>query len=193
LTVETRYFRSDSQTVNGLSAYKLGTSQSASLQYVVLGTGRTTATGYAGIRVWKRSSDGTETEITAGTPVAQVSRNAAGEGLQSAAWSCPSTSLSPTDAIVIRVYGKWGTGLWTLVATFITEQLGAQSLDAATWTVYYYTHWYSYIDPDTGKLIYEMDFEWGLSGYDSRIENFSWTPVPAVVKKPIMNGLVYVE
>jgi len=178
VTVETRYMRGDKQTVNGLSAYILGTSQSAvSGHYSVpVDTGY-----YWGIRVWKRASDGTETEITSGTPVAQVARSS-GAGLQSATWDCPLTSLVGSDAVVVRVYERTGGATtWTLCAEFITEQLGGQSLDAATWTVYYYT----------AVTAYAAVFWWGTSTYNSRIVNFTWTPVPVIAVQPLGEGLTF--
>jgi len=173
--VETRYFRSDTQTVNGLTASKLGTTQSASSLSATIGRGRTALSAYAGIRAWRRLSDGTEIEITSGTPVAVVSTSST--GIVSATWSCPQTSLTTTDAVVVRVYGKWGSsGTWNLLAVFITEQLGAGQLDAATWTVYYYISYTRYVDPDTGIVTYTAAWGFGTSTFNSRIENFQWTP-----------------
>jgi hypothetical protein len=141
--IETRYMRSDQQTVNYLLAYVLGTSQSTiATSSQVTQTGSGGATVYWGIRVWKRDSAGNETEITSGTPVAQVSRNAVGEGIQSATWLCPTTTLSVSDAIVVRVYIKVGTLDWAQgnnPPIFITERLLAGQLNGTTWTVYYYT------------------------------------------------------
>jgi hypothetical protein len=171
--------RIDQQTVNGLTAYVLGTTQTTGSKYFG-DIEEALLNGYWGIRVWKRTSAGVETEITAGTPVAQVYRSAVGSGLQSATWACPETSLSSTDAIVVRVYFQYGSSGWVLAAEFITGQLGASKLDSATWTVYYYT----YIATVGG--LYRYRFYWGTTTYNSRIENFTWTPVP-VVKKPIMS------
>jgi hypothetical protein len=167
-------------TVNGLNAYELLTSQGTTYRLAYI-TEDSTLTIYFGIRVWKRSSSGTETEITSGTAVAIAS--GLGSGLISGTWSCPSTSLDGTDSIVVRVYAGTSSPPTTLLATFTTEQLGAQSLDAATWTVYYYLSKVS-----LGGGHYEYDFYWGTTTYNSRIENFTWTPVPVpvVVKKPIM-------
>jgi hypothetical protein len=169
MPAETRYMRSDTWTVNGLTAYKLGTTQSTGPPEVYIGaTGELTA--YWGIRVWKRSSAGVETEITGGTPVAVVSRSSDGDGLQNATWSCPETPLNPTDSIVVRLYIRLGTGAWTEEVVFTTEQLGTTILNAATWTVYLYTN-----------RTYDRDFDityayfrWGASTYNSRIANFTW-------------------
>jgi hypothetical protein len=101
-----------------------------------------------------------------------------------------------SDAIVVRVYGRWGSaGTWNLLAEFITEQLGTSVLNASTWTVYYYISYTRYVDPETGEIIYVATWYFGTSTYNSRIENFTWgeLPPPAEVKKPLMDGFVYVE
>jgi len=160
--------RSDQHTVNGLTAYKLGTEQTTTPVVVYIPT-TSTAKCYAGIRVFIRHADDSETEITSGTPVAQVSRTSSGGGIQSNTWNCPETSLADTDAIVVRVYLKSGAGAWSEKAVFTTEQLNALKLDAATWTVYYYTVKYS------GELGWTWEFDFGTSTYNSRIANFAWT------------------
>jgi len=185
MTVETRYMRNDQQTVNGLTAYKLGTSQTTTARtYDVYGT-RNLQAGYWASDVAVRHSDGSETSL--GVKVAQVSRSAQGSGLQSATWDCPQTSLALTDAVVVRVYLKIGTGAWQLAGTFITEQLNGLSLDAATWTFYYYTFLYY----DDVEKLYEYIFAWGESlTYNSRITNFTWTPaVVAIASKRLLVGV----
>ncbi|MEM3617290.1 MAG: hypothetical protein QXJ31_05190 [Candidatus Bathyarchaeia archaeon] len=191
MPVETRHMRGDQQTVNGLTAYILGLTQSAIEKHYSL-INDASSYIYAGIRVWKRSADGVETEITGGSPVAvaYVYYPRGGGGYASATWGCPQTPLNPTDAIVVRVYArKSTTATWELAATFITEQLGATQLDAATWTVYYYL---TVIYDATLKVVIEDTFDWGTSGWDSRIEGFSWSvpPPPAAAKIAYTDGLV---
>jgi len=164
-----------------LTAYKLKTEQTTSGLNRLIGSGTTLYRAYVGIRVWKRLADGTEIEITEGTPVAIASRIVVTSAIHSATWSCPETSLTTTDAIVVRVYGKWGGGDWHLLETFITEQLGATKLDAAIWTVYYYISITRYIDPETGETWYYAYWWFGSSTHNSRIENFSWS---IIVKLP---------
>lgn len=185
MPIQTRYFRGDQHTVNGLTAYILGTSQSATAQsYTIFN--QPVAGFYYGIRVWKRASDGTETEITSGTPVAQVFRSINGSGLQSATWDCPETSLTATDAILVRLYIKGVTTGWYLAGEFITEQLGAQTLDAATWTVYYYTS--QVYNPRLNS--YNGSVYWGTSEYNTHIEGFSYT-VAVAVAYPVGDGLTF--
>ena len=166
MATQTRYLTNDSITNNGLSCRYLSTSQSsaAGSNGIVYGVG----TAYqVGIRVWKRSSGGTETEITSGTPVAQVSRSVAGEGIQSATWNCQETALDEGDSIVVRVYHKFSNQeTWTEANTWQTEDLPGDKLNAITWTIYYYTR---YVDLTSGW------FHYGSSTYNSRIENFQYT------------------
>jgi len=189
MTTETRYMVNVQWTVNGLTADKLKNVLDEGTSTGVSGYGVGSVTVTWGIRVWRRDSSGNETEITAGTPVAQVSRNVDGEGIQSNTWSCPATGLNNTDAIVVRVYDRYGAGGWNLRREFITEQLGAQSLDAATWTVYYHTRrtYDPSFDFTTGTYFY------GDGIYYSRITGFTWTPAPApAVGYSYGNGLVTV-
>jgi len=178
---ETRYMRDDTQTVNGLTAYNAGTTQSTSglsTDVQVFDGGGSTV--YWGIRVWKRDSSGTETEITAGTPVAQVSKSTTGAEILSNTWTPTATSLSSSDAIVVRVYiDVGGTGTWSQGGTapdFITEQLDAAQLDAAAWTVYYYVDRASVSTGSPSGRYTQGFFYWGTATYDSKITNFSYTP-----------------
>jgi len=175
MTVETRYYWVDTWTVNGLLAHKLLTTKdSIDTNTTAIATGSVTV--YWGIRVFKIAADGSETEITSGVPVAEVSRSSAGIGIQSATWACPLVDgLVSTDAIVVRVYIKFGSGSYNVLYESVTEQLGAQSLDAATWTVDYYNRWqYVTIPNFTRGYLYT-----GGTTFLSGVENFTWTPAAA--------------
>jgi hypothetical protein len=161
---ETRYFRSDTQTVNGLTARKLLTTQSGVSGSIDISN----YNAYIGIRVWKRSSGGVETEITDGTPRARAVIPSS-SGIVSGVWSCPQTSLASTDAIVVRVYATADSITWVLLDTWVTEQLGATQLDASTWGVYYYIY------VNTARGIWKFYFD--TATYNSRITNFSWSVV----------------
>jgi len=176
MTTETRIFRKVTHTVNGLSTYILGL-----IYDPTLGMGLTTI-GYSqvGIRVWKRDEAGTETEITPGSPVAVVDVPL-DSGTFPATWDCPQTALASTDAIVVRLY-FYSTN-WVLQRTWITEQLGAQSLDAATWTV---QHFFG----PSGE-----SWRHGTSVFPSRIEGFTWTPAapPPPLGYQYSDGLVSIQ
>lgn len=179
MTSETRYMRYYTEIVGGLLYRILGTILDTPYSgHETAGDGDVTV--YWGILVWKYHSDDTKTEITAGTPVAQVNRPTDGVGIQSNTWDCPETDLEPTDRILVVVYIKVGTGSWVPLPQygFITEQLGADTLDAVTWTVYYHTEraYLAKLDVTTGR------FRHGNATYNSRITNFCYEP--AVVPFP---------
>jgi hypothetical protein len=167
-----RYMRSDTQTVNGLNAYKLNIPESTSSTSAKQ-SGPDGAPSW-GIRVWVRHSDGSETEVVldgqTGTPKAVVSRSS-GSGIQSATTSISQTVLQSTDSLVVRVYTQLDSAGWTLCATFTTEQLQATTLRAATWTVYYYTS--ASFNRVTGT--YTGTFYWGTTTYNSRVQNLQYT------------------
>lgn len=162
------YMRSDQHTVNNATMYKLveNHTQTGSSVNCSITDPENEACCYWGVRVWRRSEAGVETEITSGSPVAVVSRGASGLGLQSATWDCPNTNLSSTDCLVVRVYYKFDWTSYTQCGQFISLQLNATSLEARTWTVYYYTQ-RSYSSATHKTTMY---YYWD-NGYDSRIEN----------------------
>jgi hypothetical protein len=166
-----RYMRGDTETVNGLGAYVLSIPESSSSAYATESASGSGASW--GIRAFVRHSNGSEQEISlngqTGTPQAVVSMSS-GAGLLSATVSVAQTALQPTDSLVIRVYMKVGSSGWTLCATFTTEQLQASTLQAATWTVYYYVgaNWNRITQKESAG------FYWGAT-YDSRIQNLQYT------------------
>ena len=171
-----RYMRGDKHTINSLTAYKLGTDQSDTEKYKARSkTGSANLLVEWGMRVWRRDSGGNETEITSGQPVAVVSRNTNGEGIQYNRWSCPEESLDSTDAIVVRVYMRIGGDYWSLLDTFITEQLGAEKLAGVTWGVYYYTYRTTFPGGGGCPAFTQGRFYWGTESKNSRIVNFGYT------------------
>ena len=184
MPVETRYKRSDTVTVDSETFYQLGVEQSTEYSYVDLGNHT-----YVGIRVFIRHADGSETEITPGSPVAVANYDY--DGLHSATWNCPGAGLSPTDRILVRLYsGSSSANITTLRREWITEQLNASSLDASTWTVYYYLERHvAVID----FVVVSYRFYHGTSTYNSRIEGFSYTPAVVAVKKHAGDGLVWYD
>ena len=179
--------RSDQQTVNGVLAYILGISESATLKELYIDN---SATIYVGIRVSVIHADGSETRLdTQALAVVPYAAGTAQTTTLSAGYSILNdVALSPTDAIKIEVYGDVTSPPAALLATFITEQLGASVLNAANWTVYYRLRRTAKVG--TTSYFY---FRFGIAGDDSYITNFTWTPYAVAVKKPVMNGLVYIE
>jgi hypothetical protein len=81
------------------------------------------------------------------------------------------TALQPTDSLVIRAYIEAGKSGWPLCATFTTEQLQATTLQAATWTVYYYI--YAYYYRTYGMTIATLYR--GTTTYNTQIQNVQYT------------------
>jgi len=178
-TTQTRYFTNTGTTVNTLAGLSLGTAQSASGTYVE-GPDGNNYYPYFSIRVWVRSSSGTETEIALGPAgnsyypyFGVVKVTTASATAYTATVKVPQTALAPTDSIVVRVYVcNIGYNSWTQLSgtNFITEQLGATQLNAATWTITYYGRY----NPGNTAA---GDFYYGASGtYNSNIAGFSYTP-----------------
>jgi len=191
MPVETRYFKNAEHTVNGLTAWQLALDQTGT-SYTEGEARPSYYTGcHVGFRVFIRHADGSEDEVTDGTPVVvgDVS-NGEYHVHRSITWNCPQTSLTDTDAIVIRVYHDMG-GTWDLIgsAEFITEPLGASQLDASTWTVHFYLSFTASLDPTPRSSV---DFH--FDGADnSRIEGFSYTPAaPPVARRFYGDGLTLI-
>ena len=159
-TDATWYFRADTHTVNGILGYRLDETASSSDTYDSVSTDGDIIT-YYGVRVWIVHEDGSLEELTDGEPVAIVSRSQDGEGLQSATWNCPGYG-NIVDAIMIKVYQRFGAGEWNLRATFITENNTLIKLPEATWTFTYYTR-RMYIDA-TYSMLY-----WG-GNYQTKVQ-----------------------
>jgi len=180
--IQIRYMRSDSHTINGITCYKLGTLNTSSFLQAGHSTGLNLTHDW-GIRAYVRHADGSEAEITSGTPVAIVSRNANGEGIQSATWVCPETDLVSTDAIRIEIWARFSGFAWSQLVFpgFITEQLSGHKLNGSTWTVYYWTSW-NWTGSQTDTY-----FKWGDSTRNSRIENISFNSCNSITTTSLQN------
>ena len=188
---ESRYYRSDMHTVNGLNAYKLDTTNSASESYIEVGKSEMNMgctcmfPVYYNSDIYIRHSNGAQTLL--GSSIAQTVRGGitegiAEEGYQSNTWSCPKTSLSPTDAIrVIENVGLRSN--FKATRDFITEQLDSVMLEATTWTFNRYTWYYVFcISPGENTISgTEGRTYYGSSSYNTRISNFAYTPAQTYV------------
>lgn len=161
MTVETRYMREDGWHLLGLEQ----TAAYAEYDEIV----GSAVTVYWASDVSILHADTSETTI--GTKVAQVKSSVNGEGIESNTWVVALQALVATDCIRARIYQKMGTADWVLCQTFTTEVLGANQLDAATWTFYY---WVGYVKTSRPTTT-EGWFRWGDSTRNSRIENFTWS------------------
>jgi len=177
----TAHFRSDTWTINGLNAYKLGSSQEGNIirsNYVTTSDLAPTAFW---INVWKRSSSGSETLIAGDYTARVYIYYNYKEGYYSGSWSHLSIYLNPSDSIVVRVYGA-NFGNKKLLAEFTTSQLGITYISTGTWTVYYYIRIRNYFS--NGHYYTNYYFDWGTSSRDSRIENFAPTPITTTTYVP---------
>lgn len=117
-----------------------------------------------GWRVWfVNNIDNSTSELTSGTPVAQVSRAATGAGIQSNTWTPPVASMSVDDSFKLIVYIN-AAGSWVAKATFTSESLKSRMLNAVAWTFYLYSGWnatHAYV-------------KWGSASYNSRVENVEY-------------------
>ncbi len=169
--------RSDQHTVNGLTAYKLLTSRSASsLSHQISSyDGNVYVVQYFAVDVAKRAQDGTETPL--GSKVASASGNAS--ALLFGSWAISLTSVEPTDAIVVRIYGQDVSPPTYLVDTFITDQVqnwaspAPTQLDNVQWTLYYYL--LRTAIRQGGLWITDYFFNFGISTYDSKVDNFTYS------------------
>ena len=159
----TWYFRADTHTVNDILAYRLDEASSSSYTYDSCSVSGSRAS-YYGVRVWVVDVNGGLEELTDGEPVAIVSRGDDGAGLQSATWNCPGYS-NIIDAIMIKVYHRFGTTEWNLRATFITQNNTLIKLPEATWTFSYYTsRGYDWVEDKTIAKLY-----WG-GNYQTKVQ-----------------------
>ena len=178
---ETRYFRSDTHTVNTYTLKILGTAKSgaAGLQSVTWQTTTQPSLAYVRVLVQKVAEDGTRTDVAVGA-VATINVNTA--VVVNETLAVPETSLLPTDAILVEVQYSTNGVVWTalssvlLGADWITEQLGATVLNGATWTVYYDLDFVSTYNPALRRYQNTLTFRYD-GNYASRIENFAWATI----------------
>ncbi len=162
---ETRYFTG----TGGFSTTQSSDSQESMVRASGLGTGGQEVRW--GIRVWEKDGD----EITEGTPVAQVSRSSASEGIQMGEWVPPKTNMG--EEIQVIVYAEIdGVVSWEEQASFESSDLGSEwVLEDETWEVYYYTEYDTRTTGAPSGRFTEGKFHWGDSSVNSRIEDFFYS------------------
>jgi hypothetical protein len=168
--VSTLYCRSDSATVNGLAAYKLlGTNTASSGVLTWYDIYPPSTTGYYHSQVVKRTSGGSETVLGAyGT--GQTTRTTdSGYAVQSATWACPATTIGATDSVVVRQACDFTTAGTNAAASHSTAQ-NPGDLTAATWTFYRYT---DYSSGDYDSVPFQVDIGFGSTSYPTRIEGIN--------------------
>ena len=177
MPVETRYFRSDTHTVNTYTLKKLGTSKSGTSGAESVSWQSTKAeSAYVRILVSILKEDGTATDVASG---AEVNIGTNTTQVLSATIDIPETSLDPTDAILIEVQYSTDAQTWTsltqttLGADWVTEQLNTSVLNTSTWTVYYDLSLTNQYNPIKRAYTNMLSFRYD-GDYESRIENFTY-------------------
>jgi hypothetical protein len=174
---QTRIIQNHEETINGLYAENLSSSGESGA--ATWHTDNAIASVELEIVTFKmsvsvRHADESETALTNGYADIQVSTptDPTFDGELSTVWACPSTVLVSTDAIVIRVQDGYGVDMLYAGAA-VTEQLGANLLNAGSWTIVFYVHAEQYFNNENDygtSWIFYYD-----GGKDSRIENFSYS------------------
>lgn len=164
----TLYCRSDTQTVNGLNAYKLLDTASSSSTYFEI------EKDLGGYGVYDsdiiiRHADESETVIASAIASAQFTWDSNPDfEVIATNYSFPETSLVPTDAIKI-VQRQTVTGT-VVTEAFITVQLGWTKINASTWTFYRYVYFHAVTFPrPTYWRLY-----WGDSTYTTYIDGIQY-------------------
>ncbi len=165
----TLYFRSDTYSTVGVAGYGLDvdhTNTAASVADSLAAVGPVTY----GFRVWLVTSNVSETEITSGTPVGQITISANGTALETADWNCPATNvILGYQALKVTVYMDYaGTG-WIARASYLSGVLVTGHIVASTWTFKLYCNY-----TEDGSNTY-VSFSWDSSDYKSGIYNVIFT------------------
>jgi hypothetical protein len=144
----------------------LGATQTSSYDEIYIDEGAGAFNIYFGMRVWIVHGDNSTVEVTSGTPVAIASGSSS--GFKSGTWACPGINLVSGDKIRVIIYADLNNPPTSQVQIFESEVVGAQSLKACTWTVYYYLY-HLYME-----YTHYYYFRYGTSTYNSRIENLGY-------------------
>jgi hypothetical protein len=135
----TLYFRSDEYETNNVTAYGLD-STNTNVAATVTDTSAGDVSVTYGFRIWVVHYGGSTTELTSGTPVAQLVRTSDGTGYQNNTWLPSETTLNlGYDALKIIIYLKFGSGDWTSRASYISHPLINSLMYSQTWTFILYT------------------------------------------------------
>jgi len=180
MPVETRYFRNETWP-DGL--YKLALSKIQTERILTWSITVYQAVCKVGIKVYV---DGTL--ISGPDPVATVEYVPGDLKVErSATWDCPLTDIDG-KYVKVEVYVYVGTAYEYLIGTFRTEVFSGQQLDAVTWTVYYTCSYTAVVFPWPKSSV---DFHFD-GATNTRIENFSYSPIVVVIPKALGEGLVWI-
>lgn len=180
-TITALHYRSDQQTVNGLTAYKLSEERGNNPAYIEnYGMAHSTIGGhsriYASSTLYILHRDGSTTYLS--SSAGQVSLynggvNSTVNALLSHTYDMDTDrSLIKTDAIKVIIMLTMDNQGGSNTATFVSQQLGWNKIKSGTWTSHYYLSSYRYISspgPGGANVGLRGYFRWGDSTYESRI------------------------
>lgn len=166
MTTQTRFYRTETHTVNGLFANQLGLTTSGTLDAIIFdASGHLPALDFYLQRVYVRTAAGVETTI--GTNVANITQAPTASILVDRTWTPPATSLASTDNLCVREAIADGGNL--AARLFTTEALGRTGLSNATWTVRRHITVVHFNDPSGTMGLFEFG-----AGFNSRIEGITF-------------------
>jgi len=156
------YFLDTAKTVNTVTAYGLEPDYGNSFtSFTDTSVGSVTY----GFRVWVVGRDGTETELTEGTPVATLNRTATGAGYQNNTWTAPETVLNVgLDCLKVVVYVSFGGGAYTAKATYVSDCFMNTYILYQTWTFSLYTSATIGASTVTSFAFGNVDYKSGIFG-----------------------------
>jgi len=159
VSVQTRFYRVENHTVNGLLARQFALTQggnSSTLQVAITAGASFTVNS----TIIRRTSGGVETVI--GSNVAPtVAPWGSAATMRSATWAAPAVTLAASDALLVYERGNGAS-----VGIFGTEQLNQPGLLASTWTIFRVTGVFS------GGSVGQ--FFLGAATHNSRVENITF-------------------
>jgi hypothetical protein len=162
------YFRSDTYTTLGVSAYGLDEDYT-NIDTTTSSTAAGATDFYYGFRVWLFESATESTELTAGTPIGIIALDSNTTGYESATWTFEGANVVfGYEALKVIVYERQNSSDWTAKATFVSDVLLTNYLQPSTWTFELYVTY-------TVGTSTASSFSFGSSSYKSGIYNFIYT------------------
>jgi len=130
----TLYFRSDTHTIHEVLGYVMATTNTRSEVIDERLSAATESVSY-GVRVWAVDAFDNQYELTNGEPEAVITVSSPSTGMRSGTWLCPAYNYV-IDAILVKVYQRFGSDPWNLRRIFITDDHLLWKLPSSTWTFY---------------------------------------------------------
>lgn len=128
------YFRSDTYTTLGVSAYGLDNDYTNTYANITSSYG-TSQSVYYGFRVWLVNSATSEAELTSGSPIATIGIGSNVTGSVAATWSFPGNDITlGYQALKVIMYQSTDNTTWTARATYISPVLITDEIRQTTWT-----------------------------------------------------------